>query len=87
METARLTSKGQVTIPKAIRDRLKLEEGDRLALTEENGNILITKSSTNALRHFLDSMAEESQKNGITEKELLNDLEIVREEMWNEKRN
>ena len=33
METSTLTSKGQVTIPKAIRDRLELQRGDRLSFS------------------------------------------------------
>ena len=31
METAKITSKGQVTIPKAVRSRMAVEAGDRLA--------------------------------------------------------
>ncbi|MFS0728365.1 AbrB/MazE/SpoVT family DNA-binding domain-containing protein [Paenibacillus sp. 1P07SE] len=86
MEIARLTSKGQVTIPKAIRERLNLEEGDKVAFIEdETGKIVITKSSVIALREFLGSMAKEAEANGITETDMLDDLEQVREEMWNER--
>lgn len=46
MPTATVTSKGQVTIPKKIRDKLKLRSGDRLDFTEENqGRIIIRKAS------------------------------------------
>jgi antitoxin PrlF len=81
MEVSRVSSKGQVTIPKAIRELLKLDEGDKVAFIEENGKIVIAKSNVVALRQFLDSMSKEAQEKGITEEMLLNDLEQVREEM------
>ena len=31
MSTAKITSKGQITIPKAVRSRMAVREGDRLA--------------------------------------------------------
>lgn len=85
MEVSRVTSKGQITIPKAIRKRLNLVEGDKVAFIEKEGNIVITKSSVIALREFFDSISKEAQAKGITEEELLSDLEQVREEMWNER--
>lgn len=63
MEISRLTSKGQVTIPKAIRERLNLEEGDKVAFIEdESGKIVITSSSVIALREFLGSMEKKRTK-------------------------
>jgi antitoxin PrlF len=42
MATSTLTSKGQVTIPKAIRERLALSEGDTLEFTiDERGRIVV----------------------------------------------
>jgi AbrB family looped-hinge helix DNA binding protein len=86
MEVSRVTSKGQITIPKAVRERLNLTEGSKVAFIEKDGNIVITKSSVVALRDFLNSMSAEAQAKGITEEELLNDLDQVREEMWNERK-
>lgn len=37
MNTTVLTSKGQITLPKAIRDRLALRQGDRLQVAVEDG--------------------------------------------------
>ena len=76
IEVSRVTSKGQITIPKAIRKRLNLTEGDKVAFIEdESGKIMMVKSSTIALRNFLDSMNQEALDQGITEEELLSDLE------------
>ena len=40
---ATITSKGQVTLPKPIRDRLDLRAGDRIAFSmEDDGRLLVT---------------------------------------------
>jgi antitoxin PrlF len=42
MASSKITSKGQVTVPKAIRDALGVGPGDRLAFRiEEDGRVLV----------------------------------------------
>ena len=42
MSTARLTSKGQLVIPKDIRDYMHLQPGDRLDfIIQDNGDVVI----------------------------------------------
>lgn len=86
MEVSRISSKGQVTIPKPIREMLKLNEGDRVAFLEEDGKVVITKASLIALRELQENISQAADEKGITEEDLLNDLERVREEMWNERK-
>lgn len=46
MISAKLTSKGQITIPKAVRDRLKLGTGDRVQfLTDEDGRVVLASAT------------------------------------------
>ncbi len=51
MSTATLSSKGQATIPKDIRDRLHLKQGDRLEF------IMETDGSVRMIPHNLDVAA------------------------------
>jgi AbrB family looped-hinge helix DNA binding protein len=47
---ATLTSKGQTTIPKEIRDSLRIQEGDRMTFTLlPNGTVLMRVKNKSAL--------------------------------------
>jgi AbrB family looped-hinge helix DNA binding protein len=43
METVSVSSKGQISIPKATRERLGIREGTRLKLREEGSRIVLEK--------------------------------------------
>lgn len=44
-EVAKLTSKGQITIPKDIRRKLGVKTGDKIVFIEEEGRIFIMNAS------------------------------------------
>jgi len=46
MIVAKVTSKGQVTIPKKVRDRLGVHPGENVGFEEKEGVIVITKAVT-----------------------------------------
>ncbi len=43
--SARLTSKGQVTVPRAVREALSLEEGDRLVFRVEGDHAILARTA------------------------------------------
>lgn len=50
MSASTLTSKGQVTIPKEVRERLGLKEGDRLVFRfDDEGNLLVRPEARSPL--------------------------------------
>jgi len=49
MQVSKMSSKGQITVPKLIREVLKLHEGDRVAFVFENGQIQINKADVKTL--------------------------------------
>jgi len=70
--TATLTSKGQITIPKELREKLDLKKGDKLVLIEENGNIILRKVSLEEIREK--ALENYESGNTFTHEEVFEDL-------------
>ena len=85
MELARVSSKGQITIPIEIRKKLNLEEGDKVLFVEEGDNIYVLNASVVALKEIQQKMKGEAEKQEIKSEEDVNKyVEEVREEKWND---
>lgn len=46
MPTATITSKGQITLPKAVRDRLRVGPGDRVTFLERPDGSIVVQGQT-----------------------------------------
>ena len=79
MELAKLTSKGQITIPKQIRSRLKLKEGDQVFFIEEKGKIYFQNGSQIALTELQKEMKGVATKSGFrSERDVVNYIKAMR---------
>lgn len=86
MELAKISSKGQITIPIAIRKKLNLKEGDKVLFLEENNKVIVKNASYEALKEFQNTMVGEAKKQGIYSEEDVNKIvKKVRRELWEEK--
>ena len=65
MELAKITSKGQITLPINIRRALKLNDGDKVAFIESNGQFILTNPAMLALRQAQDAFAGFAEENGL----------------------
>jgi AbrB family looped-hinge helix DNA binding protein len=81
MTLAKVTRKGQMTIPQPLREALGIEPGDYVALRPLMGGILISKASVtpevkaeDVLRHLVASLSQEAEERGIREDEDLDDI-------------
>lgn len=66
MELAKVTSKGQVTIPVEIRRKLGIKNGDKVLFIEDGGWVYMMNSSMDALREAQRAFAGEAEKAGLS---------------------
>lgn len=65
MEVAKITSKGQITIPIGIRRKLGVKEGDKVLFVENHGRIIMMNSSMEALRKAQTAFDGEAKRLGL----------------------
>lgn len=69
MELAKVTTKGQITIPKSIRDKLDLKEGSKIIFLQKGEDIVIKNSAMLALEKMQDEFEGEAERLGIKDEE------------------
>jgi len=82
MELAKLTSKGQITLPVAIRKKLRLKEGDKVMFLSDDDGIRIVNASILALEKIQKAFSGEAERLGLkTEQDIVDMVKEVRKEM------
>lgn len=82
MEIAKITSKGQITIPISIRNRLNLKTGDKIVILEEEGRFYFENSAMLAFKRVEDAFTGEAEKAGFnTEDEMQDYMKEIRKEV------
>ena len=83
MNLARITAKGQITIPVEIRKMLGVKDGDKVVFIQNNGKVVIENSAKIALRELQEAMRGEAEKSGLnSEEDVVKLCKDVRNEMW-----
>lgn len=77
VDNAKVMAKGQVTIPKDIREILGVASGDRITFIVEGNAVRIVNSAVYAMQVLQNEMAGEAERAGLTSDEDV--LALVRE--------
>ena len=64
MELAKVTTKGQITIPKSIRELLDLKEGSKIIFIQKGEDIVIQNSAMIALEKIQKAFEGEAERLG-----------------------
>ena len=81
VETTRLSSKGQVVLPLAIRRRLHLAIGEKFAVLGEGDTVILKKlapPSLNEIRRLLDEGRQYARRVGLTPADIARAIQRVR---------
>lgn len=65
MELAKITSKGQITLPISIRRKLYLKNGDKVAFIEKDGQYILVNPVSLAIDNARESFKGETQRLGL----------------------
>lgn len=86
MELARITSKGQITLPISIRRKLNLQDGGKVAFVEKDGAYTIVNPVSLAIKELQMDFEGEAERLGLrTEDDVVALVKEVRKEMWEER--
>ena len=81
IDNAKVMSKGQVTIPKDVRDVLGVTNGDRITFVVENGSVHIFNSAVYAMKMLQAQMSGQTENANLkSEEEIMSLVKDIRKE-------
>ena len=87
MDVARISVKGQVTIPIGIRKRLGLREGEKVVFMEKDDNIVLLNPNRLAWKEMQKAFEGAAEEAGFrNEQDVVDYCSDIRREMWEERK-
>mgnify|MGYP000419338123 FL=1 len=74
MELAKITSKGQITIPASIRKLLGVKDGDKVLFVQEGNRVVMMNASVNALLEVQKALQGMAQELGVKDEQDVVDM-------------
>ena len=69
VDNAKVMAKGQITLPKDIRDALGVQTGDRVTLIRKDDQVIMMNSAVYAMKMLQTAMEGEAEKAGLKSEE------------------
>ena len=86
MEIAKITTRGQITLPIDIRKKLGVRDGDKVVFMEEQGRIVVANAAKIAFANLRAGFAGEAERLGLQdEQDVAALVDGVRTQMWEER--
>lgn len=74
MELAKVTSKGQITIPATIRKLLGVKDGDKVLFVQEGSKVIMMNASVNALMEAQKAFQGMARELGVNDEQNIVDM-------------
>jgi AbrB family looped-hinge helix DNA binding protein len=86
MEIAKITTRGQITLPIDIRKKLGVRDGDKVVFIEDQGRIVVANAAKIAFANLRAGFAGEAERLGLQdEQDVIALVDEVRAQMWEER--
>lgn len=77
----RVSSKGQIVLPKKYREQMGIHEGDYLVIEElADGVFVMGKSTSDLFDAIAEPIRQEAEKQGLTPEQLMEAIKTIRKE-------
>lgn len=76
----RVRRNGQITLPKALRDRASIKTGTTLILHDRDNGVFLLSAASSRIDEIADRLAQQWRESGLSLDDMLTELRQVRKE-------